>query len=96
MRTRVIVIVDGDTFDVNPGWQWNGEQGNRVRPTGFDAPEVGTLAGAFATRRVQDLLLGKYVDLRKAYRIDRGRLVCDVYFEDKYLADYLSQTVALG
>lgn len=37
--------IDGDTFDVTPQWQWNCQTGSRVRPTGYDAPEMGSYGG---------------------------------------------------
>lgn len=85
---KVNNIIDGDTFDVSNGWKWNGKTGSRVRPTGYDAPELNTHEGQRAKNVLKRLLLNENVDLRKAYRIDRGRLVCDVYFNGKYLADY--------
>ena len=88
---RVNNIVDGDTFDVSNKWKWNGKTGSRVRPTGYDAPELNTHEGQEAKNALQRLLLGETVDLRKAYLIDRSRLVCDVYFNGKYLADYFPQ-----
>lgn len=42
MAFRVTKIIDGDTFEVSPNWEWDGKSGNVVRPTGFDAPEIGT------------------------------------------------------
>lgn len=30
----VTAVVDGDTFDVSPHWQWNDQTGNRVRAAG--------------------------------------------------------------
>ncbi len=39
---KVTEIIDGDTFAVSPQWKWNGTSGDRVRPTGYDAPEKGT------------------------------------------------------
>ena len=85
---RVINVVDGDTFDVS-SWKWEGQTGTRVRPTGYDAPELSSPAGQAAKKKLTDLILGKDVELRKAYRVDRGRLVCDVYYNGKNLADYV-------
>jgi endonuclease YncB( thermonuclease family) len=85
---NVTEIIDGDTFDVSPEWKWNGQTGRRVRPTGFDAPEIGSPAGQIAKDRLARLIKGKQVDLRTAYRIDRGRLVCDVYYKNRKLEDY--------
>jgi hypothetical protein len=28
---RVVSVLDGDTFDVSPQWQWNSQTGARVR-----------------------------------------------------------------
>jgi endonuclease YncB( thermonuclease family) len=88
---RVISIIDGDTFDVSPQWQWNGDSRSRVRPTGYDAPEVGMLGGQAAKDKLSRLILGQNIELRTAYRIDRARLVCDVYFRGRNLADYFPE-----
>jgi endonuclease YncB( thermonuclease family) len=88
---RVISVIDGDTFDVSPQWQWNGNSGSRVRPTGYDAPELGALGGQTAMAKLSKLILGQNVELRTAYRIDRARLVCDVFFGGRNLADYFPE-----
>ena len=62
--------------------------GTRVRPTGFDAPELHAVGGQTAKDQLTRLILGEQIELRTAHKVDRGRLVCDVYFRDKYLADY--------
>jgi endonuclease YncB( thermonuclease family) len=84
-------IIDGDTFEVSGGWKWNGETGTRVRPTGYDAPELHAYGGQVAKEKLERLILGKQVDLRTAHRVDRGRLVCDVFFQGRNLADYFSE-----
>lgn len=85
---RVTVVVDGDTFDVSPGWQWNGQTGTRVRPAGYDAPEMNTPAGRGAKIKLNNMLSGQVVRLADAYKIDRGRLVCEVYLNGKNLREY--------
>lgn len=85
---QVTRIIDGDTFEVNPNWTWRGESGNRVRPTGYDAAELDSRGGAAATTRLSNLILGRSVQLGNGYRVDRGRLVCDVFFNGRNLADY--------
>lgn len=87
----VDTIIDGDTFDVSPQWRWNGQDGSRVRPTGYDAPELQSYGGQAAKEKLTRLILGENVDLRSAHRIDRGRLVCDVYFKGNNLAEYFSE-----
>jgi endonuclease YncB( thermonuclease family) len=88
---KVTSIVDGDTFDVSPGWSWRGESGSRVRPTGYDAPEIYASGGDTAKAKLERLVLGKQVELGTAYKVDRGRLVCDVYLNGKNLADYFPE-----
>jgi endonuclease YncB( thermonuclease family) len=85
---KVSQVIDGDTFDVSPQWQWNRQTGDRVRPAGYDAPELDTYGGQAAKDRLERLILGRKVELGAAYRIDRGRLVCEVYFQNKNLVQY--------
>lgn len=91
MVTTITNIVDGDTFDVSPGWSWQNQTGSRIRPTGYDAPELNKLAGIFAKTEVGKMLAGQQVELRVAYKVDRGRLVCDVYFRGVELASYFKK-----
>ena len=84
----VTEVIDGDTFDVTPQWQWTGQTGSRIRPAGYDAPELHTFGGQAAKDKLSRLILGQQVDLREAHKVDRGRLVCEVYFRNKNLADY--------
>jgi len=88
---KVDSIIDGDTFEVSPGWKWNGQTGSRVRPTGYDASELGSLAGLAAKKKLADLILNKTIELGQAHTIDRGRLVCDVYYGGRQLADYFQK-----
>jgi len=85
---KVVNIIDGDTFEVSPLWRWSGQTGSHVRPTGYDAPEMTTLGGHLAKDKLANLINGESVILGSAYRIDRGRLVCDVFFKGRNLADY--------
>lgn len=88
---KVVNTVDGDTFDVSPWWNWREQSGERVRPTGYDAPELHAYGGQAAKAKLTRLILGEKVDLRTAYRVDRGWLVCDVYLRGKNLADYFPE-----
>ena len=83
MRTTVTNIVDGDTFDVDPGWSYGDQNGSRVRIAGIDTPEVGKPGYAQAKKKLSDLLLNEVVDLRNPQNISYGRLVCDVYLNGR-------------
>ncbi len=87
----VTEVLDGDTFDVTPGWRWNGQQGSRVRPTGYDAPELHGYGGQAARDRLAPLILWEKVELANAYSVDRGRLVCDVFFNGHNLAAFFPE-----
>jgi endonuclease YncB( thermonuclease family) len=91
MNAFVTQIIDGDTFEIKECWTWNNQTGNRVRLTGYNAPEAGTIAGDKATEKLRKLIKGKEVEIKSAKTIDRGRLVCDVYFQGKNLADYFPE-----
>ncbi len=83
-------IIDGDTFAVS-GWKWQEQEGERVRPTGYDAPELTEPGGQAAKDKLSTLILGETVELGTAYKVDHGRLVCDVSFQGKNLADYFPE-----
>jgi len=87
----VTSIIDGDTFEVSPQWKWNGETGTRVRPAGYDTPELHANGGHAAKEKLSKLIYRKQVELRTAYKVDRGRLVCDVYYRGKNLSEYFPQ-----
>jgi len=87
----VTSIIDGDTFEVTPSWKWSGETGTRVRPASYNAPELYTYGGQAAKDKLSRLIYGGHVELRTAHKIDRGRLVCDVYFRNTNLADYFPE-----
>ena len=87
-KFTVTSIIDGDTFEVSPQWKWNGQTGSRVRPAGYDAPEMHAYGGQTAKEKLARLINREQVDLRTAHRVDRGRLVCEVYFQNRNLADY--------
>jgi len=84
-------VIDGDTFTVKGGWKWNGQTGEAVRPTGYDTPEKGQSGYDTVTQKLSNLILGKRVQLDKVVNLDHGRLVCDVYFNEKNLADYFPE-----
>jgi len=88
---KVIDVIDGDTFDVSPNWKWNYQTVNCIRPTGYNAPELYEYGGQSAKEKLHRLIYRKQVELRTAHKIDRGGLVCDVYFEGRHLADYFPE-----
>ena len=85
-------VIDGDTFKVKNGWEWDEKKGDTVRPTGYDTPEKGETGYEQAKQKLKDLILGKTVDIKSVKIVDQwGRLVADVYYNGKNLADYFPE-----
>ena len=85
-------IYDGDTFSVAGGWKWGSKSGEIVRPLGYDTPEKGESGHEQAKEKLTTLIQGKVVDIPKATSIDDyGRLLADVYYEGRNLADYFPE-----
>jgi len=85
----VTKVTDGDTFEVNPNWEWEGKSGNIVRIANVDAPEIGTPGGQTAKEKLERLIGGKSVELKNAVTMSYGRLVCDVYLNGRNIANQL-------
>lgn len=85
-------VIDGDTFKVKNGWEWNEKKGDTVRSTGYNTPERGEPEYEQAKQKLKNLILGKKVDIKSAKIVDEwGRLIADVYYNGKNLADYFSE-----
>ena len=83
MSFNVTEVIDGDTFDVTPGWEWDGKKGSRVRIANLDAPELSQKGGQAAKTKLKNLIEDKDVELKNAVTLSYGRLVCDVYYNGK-------------
>lgn len=87
MDFKVIRVVDGDTFEVSPGWKWNEQTGSVVRVNGYDTPEKGESGYQTAKDKLKELIRRKEVEFKNPIRITYGRLLCDVYYNGKNIAD---------
>ncbi|KAA3637193.1 MAG: hypothetical protein DWP97_01305 [Calditrichaeota bacterium] len=78
-RFTVVKVIDGDTFEITGG--------DRVRILSVDTPEKDELYYDEAKSFVNDLLLGKVVNLEYgSYRRDRyGRLLAYVYLDSVFV-----------
>lgn len=90
MSFKVTSVIDGDTFDVKPGWKWDDKNGERVRIANYDAKEADEWGGKTATQKLKDLIQGKEVELKNAVNISYGRVVCDVYLKGKDIKGLLN------
>jgi len=88
MLYKVTKIVDGDTFEVSPNWEWEGQEGSVVRPRGYDTPERGQPGYEAAKEKLAGLILNKEVELKNPIKLTYYRLLCDVFYRGKNLAEY--------
>ncbi len=91
-ESTVSEVIDGDTFKVVDGWTWKHKTGDTIRPHGYDTPERGEPGYKEAKQKLKRLILNEKVDIRDTKVVDvYGRLVADVYYEEKNLADYFQE-----
>ena len=88
MSSKVTHIIDGDTFEVSPAWEWNDQKGTIVRPVGYDTPEWGQPRYQEAKDKLAALILNKEIELKNAIKLTYNRLLCDVYYRNKNLVEY--------
>ena len=86
----VTAVIDGNTFEVSPKWEYGDDTGERVQAVGYDAPKAGKRAMA-AEQKLSILLQNKKVELGEVQGVERGRLVCEAYFEGRNLASYFRE-----
>ena len=86
----VVAVIDGNTFEVSPQWELEDKTGGRVQAIGYDAPKTGKRAMA-AEQKLSILIQNKEVELGSPHGVERGRLVCEVYFRGRSLADYFAE-----
>ena len=91
MNYHVVKIIDGDTFEVTPHWEFQDKTGNEVRPTGYNTPERGEPGYEEAKEKLTRLLLDNYVELKNPIGLSYDRLLCDVIYEGKNLADWFPE-----
>jgi endonuclease YncB( thermonuclease family) len=88
---KVGTVIDGDTFTVVGGWVWGDEKGDTIRPAGYDAPELGTPEGVKAANKLNDLIGDQIIQVGDVHTLSHGRLVCEVFYDGKNLADYFPE-----
>lgn len=88
---RVTSIIYEDTLEASSDWKWNGETGTRVRPAGYNARGLHTTKGQKSKDALSKLINGQQVELRTAYKVDRGRLVCEVFVGSRNLAEFFPE-----
>jgi endonuclease YncB( thermonuclease family) len=91
MGFTVIKVIDGDTFEVSPHWNWNDQTGRVVTANGYYAPKWGEPGYQAAKDKITNLILNKEIELTKPVKLTCGQLLCVVEYNGKNLADYFSE-----
>lgn len=83
IKGKVIAVIDGDTFDMtvthigkNNKYEYNNKE--RIRLSGFDAPELNTAQGQRDKTKLEKIILNKIVRVRIDARDTYHRVVGSV------------------
>jgi len=87
LERRVVAVLDGETFEVDPRWDWNGQTGTKVRSRDCNVSEAIGGSSDAAEDRLAELILGDRVELEPRHILG-DRLVCDVFLDGKSLATH--------
>lgn len=86
---KVVAVIDGNTFEVSPKWEFGDETGDLVQVKGYTAPKSGK--GAMAVeQKLSGLIHNKKVELGSPDGVQDNKLVCEVYYRGVNIAEYLS------
>ena len=86
---KVVAVIDGNTFEVTPDWEFGDEKGSLVHTKGYTAPKSGK-AAMTVEQKLSGLIHNKKVELGAPDGVQRNRLVCEVYYRGANLAEYFS------
>ncbi len=87
-RFEVTKILDGNTFEVTPFWEWQDENGNRVQATGYEPPAAGEPGYEAMQNSLMELLFGERVALTDPEAIKDDALVCTLQVNGQNLAEH--------
>lgn len=91
---KVEEVINGNTIRVT-GWKWAGSSGQLVKIQGYSVPN--NSYENYVKNKLQNLLEGKLVDLRRVLNVDRGlvpnsdTIYCSVYLNDIDIATYFRE-----
>lgn len=92
MSPFTVSSVRGDgNLRVKYGWKVGNKKGAFIKPAGCTGAEPGSASYHRNKKRLYELILGKQVQVGEVVKLDRGSLVCRVYYEGRDLAEYFPE-----
>jgi endonuclease YncB( thermonuclease family) len=88
MSFKVTNVIDDGTLEVSPDWKWNDKIGNLVKPAGISIPSQGQQGYEEARERLENIINRRKVELKNAFDLAYGKLICEVEFNGRNLAEY--------
>ena len=86
----VEAVVDGNTLIISPSWKLDNETGDTIRATGYNPPKSGS-EGMKAEQKLSIMVQNKQIELAEPKGVERGKLICDVYFNGINIADHFPE-----
>ena len=86
----VEAVVDGNTLIISPPWKLDNETGDTIRATGYNPPKSGS-EGMKAEQKLSIMVQNKQIELAEPKGVERGKLICDVYFNGINIADHFPE-----
>jgi len=86
MNFKVIEIIDGNKFKIRPDWVWIDQTGNLIKVFDYEAPDEKDEEYENFKKKLENLILGKEVELKYPIRISYGQLICSIYYNRDNLA----------
>jgi hypothetical protein len=88
---EVTKILNANTFEVTPFWEWHDENGVLIHAMGYKAPVAGEPGYEQVKGKLMELLFGERVTLTDAIAIEDDALVCKVHLDGINLAEYMHE-----
>jgi endonuclease YncB( thermonuclease family) len=87
----VTSIIDGDTIEVSPKWNFEGRSGKIVKISGYTTPHEQDQGRV--TNRLRKLIYNQQIELRNARKFtqDSDALLCNVYLNGIDIAQYFPE-----
>ena len=84
---KMVAVINANTFEISPDWEYEGSKGNRVRAKGYAVPDTRRKALA-AEEKLSILMQNKKIELTSPQGVDNRILLCEVHFQGANISNY--------